>query len=85
MRGDTELYYERRAKQYATTAVEKGRIVTIGNQLKCFASMFLDLPNQASRYQGTLLKTVKDRIFQPDHKPELYFLVALGPTGLKLL
>ena len=77
--GDTKLYYERRAKQYATSgAIEKGRIVTIGNQLKCYASMFLDLPNQASRYQGTLLKTVKDRVFQPAHKPEPYFLSALA-------
>lgn len=76
--GDTKLYYERRAKQYAGEAgVEKGRIVTIGSQLKCYASMFLDLPNQASRYQGTLLKTVKDRVFQASHKPEPYFLAAL--------
>ncbi len=77
--GDTKLFYERRAKQFANSAtVEKGRVVTIGNQLKCYASMFLDLPNQASRYQGTLLKTVKDRVFQPAHKPEPYFLAALG-------
>ena len=79
VQGDTKLYYERRAKQYASSgASEKGRIVTIGNQLKCYASMFLDLPNQASRYQGTLLKTVKDRVFQPSHKPEPYFISALA-------
>ncbi|UWF60768.1 AIPR family protein [Brucella sp. 2716] len=79
IQGDTKLYYERRAKQYASNAtIEKGRIVTIGNQLKCYASMFLDSANQASRYQGTLLKTVKDRIFQPTHKPEPYFVSALA-------
>lgn len=79
VQGDTKLYYERRAKQYAGSgATEKGRIVTIGNQLKSYASMFLDLPNQASRYQGTLLKTVKDRVFQPTHKPEPYFISALA-------
>lgn len=77
--GDTKLYYERRAKQYASDgAIEKSRIVTIGNQLKSFASMFLDSPNQASRYQGTLLKTVKDRVFQSSHKPEAYFVSALA-------
>lgn len=75
--GDTKLYYERRAKQYASGGMEKGRVITIGNQLKCFASMFLDSPNQASRYQGTLLKTVKDRVFQSAHKPEPYFVSAL--------
>ncbi|MFT8781441.1 AIPR family protein [Acetobacter orientalis] len=80
--GDTKLFYERRAKQYASDeTVEKSRIVTIGNQLKCYASMFLDSPNQASRYQGTLLKTVKERVFQPSHKPESYFLAAL--TGYR--
>lgn len=76
--GDTKLFYERRAKQYASDGtIEKSRIVTIGNQLKCYASMFLDSPNQASRYQGTLLKTVKDRVFQSSHKPESYFVAAL--------
>lgn len=77
--GESKLYYERRAKQYASdSGIEKGRIVTIGSQLKSFASMFLDSPNQASRYQGTLLKTVKDRVFQSMHKPEPYFVSALA-------
>jgi hypothetical protein len=79
VQGDVKLYYERRAKQYASSGtIEKGRIVTIGNQLKCYASMFLEFPNQASRYQGTLLKTVKDRVFQATHKPEPYFVSALA-------
>lgn len=75
---DYRLYYERRAKQYAgQTNLEKGRIVSIGSQLKSFASMFLELPNQASRYQGTLLKSVSKLVFQQGHKPEPYFLAAL--------
>lgn len=77
--GEGKLFYERRGKQYANSlSIEKGRIVTIGNQLKFFASMFLGLPNQASRYQGTLLKTVKDQVFQSSHKPEPYFVAALA-------
>ncbi|UQN37671.1 AIPR family protein [Alcaligenes aquatilis] len=76
---EIKLYYERRAKQYATNNnIEKGRIVTIGGQLKCFSSMFIDLPHQASRYQGTLLKTVQSRVFQSNHKPEPYFISALA-------
>lgn len=79
VQGDNKLYYERRAKQYAgETGIEKGRIISIGNQLKSYASMFLDYPNQASRYQGTLLKTVKDPVFQAHHKPEPYFVSALA-------
>lgn len=77
--GDFKLFYERRGKQFARTeGIEKGRIITKGNQLKSYASMFCDLPNQAGRYQGTLLKTVKDRVFQADHKPDVYFLSAFA-------
>lgn len=73
------LYYERRAKQFAgQSELEKGRIITIGSQLKTFSSMFLNYPNQASRYQGTLLKTVNSQVFQPSHKPEAYFTAALA-------
>jgi hypothetical protein len=77
--GDLKLYYERRAKQFANTSgLEKGRITTIGSQLKSFASMFLASAHQAGRYQGTLLKAVKDRVFQPDHKPETYYTAAFA-------
>jgi hypothetical protein len=76
---EIRLFYERRAKQYAgQSELEKGRITTIGSQLKSFSSMFLEYPNQASRYQGTLLKTVKDQVFQASHKPEPYFAAALA-------
>lgn len=75
--GDYKLYYERRGKQFARTeGIEKGRIITKGNQLKAYSSMFCDLPHQAGRYQGTLLKTVKERVFQNDHKPDAYYLSA---------
>ena len=75
---DYRLYYERSAKQYAGQSLEKGRIVTIGSQLKSFASMFVETPNQASRYQGTLLKSVNKQVFQASHKPEPYFVSALA-------
>lgn len=75
---DCKLYYERRAKQYASQPnLEKGRIISIGTQLKCFASMFLDQPNQATRYQGTLLRSVNRQVFQQSHKVEPYYIAAL--------
>jgi len=77
--GDLRLFYERRGKQFARSeGLEKGRIVTKGVQLKSYASMFCDLPHQAGRYQGTLLKTVKDRVFQNDHKPDAYYTSAFA-------
>lgn len=75
--GDFKLFYERRGKQFARMeGIEKGRITTKGVQLKCYASMFCDSPNQAGRYQGTLLKTINDRVFQSNHKPDSYYVAA---------
>ena len=80
--GDLKLFYERRGKQYAKAeGIEKGRIVTKSAQLKAYSSMFCDLPNQAGRYQGTLLKSVANRVFQDEHRPEPYYVAAL--TGYR--
>lgn len=79
MTEEMRLYYERRGKQYANRSdIERGRITSIGSQLKSFASMFLDQPHQAGRYQGTLLKTVKDQVFRENHRPEAYYCSALA-------
>ena len=58
------LYYERRSQQYrSSTGIEKIRITTISSQIRAFSSMFLDEPHRASRYYGTLLTSVKNKIF----------------------
>lgn len=77
--GDFQLFYERRGKQYARSeGIEKGRIVTKGAQLKSYASMFCDVPHQAGRYQGTLLKNNKAFVFQNDHRPDAYYTSAFA-------
>lgn len=77
--GDLQLHYERRGKQFVRIeGIEKGRITTKGSQLKSYASMFCELPNQAGRYQGTLLKTIKTQVFQKDHKPDVYYVAAFA-------
>ena len=45
----------------------------------------MDLPNQASRYQGTLLKSVKEQVFQKTHKPDPYFVSALALYRFEVL
>lgn len=76
---ELRLFYERRGKQFARIeGIEKGRITTKGMQLKSYASMFCDLPNQAGRYQGTLLKSVQSRVFQKSHRPDSYYLAAFA-------
>jgi hypothetical protein len=77
--GECKLYYERRSQQYrSNTGIEKIRIVTISNQIRSFASMFLGLPHQASRYYGTLLKSIESKIFVSGHPLSAYYASALA-------
>jgi len=73
------LYYERRSQQYrsfldAEGSPEKIQIITVSTQIRAFASMFLDRAHQASRYYGTLLKDVENRIFVDGHFPIAYYV-----------
>lgn len=84
--GDSKLYYERRSQQFrSATGIEKIRIVTIPNQIRAFASMFLGLPHQASRYYGALLDTIDSKIFVADHPPVAYYASALALYRLESL
>lgn len=86
IKGDSKLYYERRSQQFrTTTGIEKIRIVTIPNQIRAFASMFLELPHQASRYYGTLLNSIESKIFVSDHSPVAYYASALALYRLESL
>lgn len=84
--GDSRLYYERRSQQFrAASGIEKIRIVTIPNQIRAFASMFLALPHQASRYYGALLNSIESKIFVSDHPPVAYYASALALYRLESL
>lgn len=73
------LYYERRSQQYrSSTGIEKIRITTISSQIRAFSSMFLDEPHRASRYYGTLLTSVKNKIFLSNHRPIGYYVSAFA-------
>lgn len=77
--GDCKLYYERRSQQYrSASGIEKIRIVSVSNQIRSFASMFLGYPHQASRYYGTLLNTVEGKIFIDGHPLSAYYASALA-------
>jgi len=68
-------YYERRSQQYnRDPRIKKIQVVNIENQIKSFASMFLDAPHDAVAYFGTIRKKHEDKIFNPDHRFEPYFL-----------
>jgi hypothetical protein len=70
------LYYERRARQYATDAgVEKVRVVSTQQQLRVFAAMFLDEAHKG-HYARALDALVGTSIFIEAHQLEPYYAAA---------
>lgn len=74
---EDRIYYERRSHEYDYGAdVKKSNIVSLPIQLLAFISMFLEEPHSTHRYYGELLKSNKDRVFQPDHQLVMYYTCA---------
>jgi hypothetical protein len=83
-RDEGKLFYERRTGQYNTDPqATKTRIVTIKNQIKVFASMFLNQPHLVSGYYGKVYKSVQDKIFKTDHKNSPYYTSGLAAYYLE--
>ena len=80
------LYYERRSRQYNSFGgIEKTRIVTPGNLIRAFASMFLEEPHRATRSYRRILDRVGIDLFVAGHKLEPYYLAALASYRLEYL
>ena len=77
-KGNLQLFYERRAKQYnADNNVIKTRIITIPIQIKAFSSMFLLNPHLVTSYFGTIvnkLNSESSKIFKQDHAYISYYI-----------
>ncbi|HHD0436047.1 TPA: AIPR family protein [Klebsiella pneumoniae] len=71
------LYYERRSQQYNSLSIKKTQIVSIGTQIKCYASMFLYSPHLVSGYYGTIFNRFKDQMFNLTHKLLPYYICSL--------
>jgi hypothetical protein len=72
------LFYERRSQQYnALPGIKRTQIITIPNQIKSFASTFLQSPHLVSGYYGTIVNRFKGQIFADDHKFLPYYVSAL--------
>lgn len=61
------LRYERRSGQFFFKQVTRTRIVTISEQIRAVATIFLDQPHVASRYPKTLYDEVGTVIFDDSH------------------
>lgn len=79
------MYYERRANQYKKDRINPSNIINIENQIKVFASMFNEKPHIVSGYYSKLLKGLGVEIFDPQHKPIMYYTSALAYSKLMKL
>ena len=74
------LYYERRAKQYSSdNNIIKSKIITLQNQIKSFAAVFLEEPHNVTSFYGMIVKRMNEgkiKIFNNDHKYCLYYTSA---------
>jgi hypothetical protein len=77
------LYYERQPGQYTGKDITKNRIVSIKNQLKVFAAMFLDEPHRALGNSGSLVKHIGTKIFCDNHSCTPYYTSSLAHYKLK--
>lgn len=83
---DQRLYYERRSRQYNSVGgIEKTRIITPGNLIRAFASMFLEEPHRATRSYRRILERVGTDLFASVDKLEPYYVAALASYRLEYL
>lgn len=81
-----KLYYERRSRQYNDAGgIEKTRIVTPGNLIRAYASMFLEEPHRTTRTYRALLGNVGKDIFGAGHRLEPYYAAAYALYRLEYL
>lgn len=79
-----KLYYERRPGQYNDSEIKNRFIVKVGDQIKAFAAMFLDLPYQV-RYKHNLINKIPKEIFSEKHRPMPYYASSLASYNLEEL
>lgn len=73
----TKLYYERREGQYRSNPdAIPIKIVNPDAQMRCFASVFLQIPHIASRFSGKL-QDENRQIFLSNDNPIMYYTAAL--------
>jgi hypothetical protein len=78
-----KLYFERRPRQYNVSGIEKTRIVTRTNLIRDYASLFLGLPDRATKHYGEIRQRVGTSIFHDDHRLEPYYVAALAMYKLE--
>lgn len=76
--GSSQLFYERRSKQYSKSIIEKKRIIDKTTQIKAVASFYFDKPDMATRYFGTLFNDLGSKLFDESHQLILYYTASFA-------
>ena len=82
---DRRLYLERRSKQYASSSVERTRVVPFNSLIRSFASIVLNEPHRATRNYKQVLDRIPEDILNPEHQPSLYLAAASSLYRLEFL
>ncbi|AVS71090.1 hypothetical protein C8247_12045 [Paracidovorax avenae] len=72
------LYYERRSRQFASSSIDRSKIVTPISIMKAYASIVLKEPHKTTRDFQSVIKQAGKSIFGEKHKLELYYMAALA-------
>ena len=74
---DSQIYFERRENEFKNEDILQSRIVDIKSICRAYNAMFLNQPNNSSRYVSAIFDTQKDKLFQDQDQEVLYYVSAL--------
>ena len=74
---EVKLYFERRNGQYKNTDIPKKRIFSISETCRALGSLFMLVPDMASRYPTKFLSQMSDKLFNEQNKEEAYYSASL--------
>ena len=79
------LHFERRKYELAEARVSNTRVVTIEDLARTYSAIFLDKPHLVASSPNKVFYSLKDRLFQDDDEPILYYTAAFAHYKLQLL
>ena len=82
---EIKLYFERRNGQYRNSGIPKRKIFSIGEASRSLGSIFLMVPDLASRYPNKFVKEKSEQLFNERNKEEAFYAAALVDYRFKQL
>jgi hypothetical protein len=82
---EVKLFFERRNGQYKNSGVQKKKVFGIGEVGRALGSIFLLVPDLASRYPNKFVKEKANQLFDEKNKEEAFYAAALVDYRFKQL